>query len=121
MAVNYTSALRTTRMTASRDACAGGTLQLLTSGGAVLSSHTLSPTGGTVADGVWTLAFANATVAASGTGTATAARIRNSSDADVVTGLTVGLSESGADFILQNTNINAGQDITITDASLSDG
>ncbi|SHL80808.1 hypothetical protein SAMN05444389_101451 [Paracoccus solventivorans] len=121
MAVIYTSALRTTRMTATRDACAGGALQLLDSGGNVLSSHTLSPTGGTVADGDWTLAFANATAAASGTGTATAARIRNSSDADVATGLTVGLTDSGADVELQNTSINAGQDIIISSATLTDG
>lgn len=121
MAVIYNSALRTTRMTATRDACAGGTLQLLTSGGAVLSSHTLTAPGGTVADGVWTMAFANATVAATGTGTATAARIRNSGDADVVTGLTVGLTESGADVELQNTSINAGQDIVISAAALTHG
>lgn len=121
MAVIYTSALRTTRMTATRDACAGGALQLLDAGGNVLSSHTLSSSGGTVADGIWTLAFAAATAAATASGTATAARIRNSSDADVVTGLTVGLTDSGADVELQNTSINAGQDIVISSATLTDG
>lgn len=121
MAVNYTSALRTTRMTATRDACAGGALQLLDAGGVVLSSHTLSATGGTVADGVWTLGFTNATAAATASGTATTARIRNSSDADVVTGLTVGLGASGADVEMQNTSINSGQDITISNANLTDG
>lgn len=86
MAVIYTSALRTTRMTATRDACAGGALQLHDAGGNVLSSHTLSSSGGTVADGIWTLAFADATAAATASGTATAARIRSSSNADVATG-----------------------------------
>lgn len=121
MAVIYASALRTTRMTATRDACAGGTLQLLDAGGNVLSSHTLSETGGTVADGVWTMEFANATVAATGTGTVTGARIHSSSDADVVTGLTVGLTDSGADVELQNTSINAGRDIIISSATLTHG
>ncbi len=121
MAVIYTSALRTTRMTATRDACAGGALQLLDGSGNVLSSHTLSPSGGTVADGDWTLAFADATAAATTSGTATAARIRNSSDADVVTGMTVGLTDSGADVELQNTSINSGQDIIISSAILTDG
>jgi len=121
MAVIYASALRSTRMTATRSTCAGGALQLLDAGGNVLSSHPLSPIGGTVADGVWTMEFADATAAALATGTATAARIRNSGDADVVTGLTVGLTGSGADVELQNTSINAGQDIVISAATLTHG
>ena len=121
MAVIYNAALRTSRMTASRDACADGALQLIDGDGNVLSSHTLSTTWGTVADGVWTLAFVDADVAATGTGTAAAARIRDSSGADVVTGLTVGLADSSADVKMQNTSINAGQDVVISSATITHG
>lgn len=121
MAANYPNNIRSARMTVVRDAAANGKLELLDASDNIISAHTLSATGGTVADGVWTLAFVNATVAATGTGVAAAARIRSSADADIVTGITVGNESSGADFKLQNTNIAAGQDITLTAATITDG
>ena len=47
------------------------------------------------------------------TGAAAAARLRTSADADVVTGLTVGIAGSGADVILDSTSISSGQNVTI--------
>lgn len=120
MAVNFSVALRNARATAARDACAGGDVQILDASEAVISTHELTGTGGTISDGVWTLAFESATVAATASGIATSARIRTSSGADAVTGLTVGDESSGADFKLQNVNINAGQEITLTAATISE-
>lgn len=52
------------------------------------------------------------TVAATATGTATTVSIRTSASADIITGLTVGLS--AANFIIDNTSITSGQNVTIT-------
>lgn len=120
MAVNFSVALRNARATAARDACAGGDVQILTAGGTVITTHELTSTGGTISDGVWTLAFEAATVAAGASGVAAAARIRTSSGVDAVTGLTVGDESSEADFKLQNVNINTGQEITLTTAAISE-
>lgn len=119
MAVNYTTALRSARMIVTRDACASGTLHLLDASDNVLSAHLLTETGGSVAEGVWTLEFTDPTVGAVASGTATGARIRDAGGNDVVTGLTVGLAD--ADVVMQATSINAGQDITMTAATLADG
>lgn len=66
--------------------------------------------------GVLTLAgFPRSDTSADATGTAAAARIRKSAGgADVVTGLTVGLS--GTDVILDSLSITAGQTVTINSA-----
>ena len=122
MAVTYTTAVKTARMTAVRDqidaGTGAGTLQIGTTGMAtVLATITLNDPSGTITNGVLTLSgFAkNATVAA--TGTAAAARIRDSNNVDIVTGLTVGTS--GSDINLDNTSINSGQTVTINSATIT--
>lgn len=117
MAVNYATAVKTARMTATRDQAADGTLQILTSADAVLVTFGLSATGGSVSGAVWTLAFDASTVAATAAGTAAKARIRSAGAVDLVTGLTVGTS--GADIILDNLSIASGQNVTLNSATIT--
>lgn len=114
MAVTYSAAVKTARMTATRDACADGTLEILTSADAVLVTHGLSATGGTVANGVWTVTLDAASVNATATGTAAKAQIKTSGGTVAVSGLTV--ATSGADINIQNTSIATGQPINYTGA-----
>ena len=117
MPVTYATAAKTARMTATRDHFVSGTLEILTSGDAVLATFTLTNPGGTITNGVWTLAFSNATVTASGTGTAAKAQIKTSGTAANLTGLTVGTS--GADINLSNTSISTGQSVTLSSATIT--
>lgn len=120
MAVIYNVAVKTARMTATRDYFAGGSLELLSAANQVLAVFTLSGTGGTVSGDTWTLAVTAGTVqgeAAAGAGTtATQARIKNSSGDAHLTGLTVGLS--AADLVMTNTSITSGQDVTLSSGSI---
>lgn len=118
MAVTYATAVKTARMTATRDDVANGTLEIGTSGmAAVLATFGLDATAGTISGAVWTLVFDAATVAATGTGTAAAAQIKNSAGTARITGLTVGTS--GTDIILDNTSIASGQDVTLSSATIT--
>lgn len=128
MAVTYATALKTTRMTAVRDAIdaggAAGYIEIGTAGMAsVLATIALGYSGastGTISGAVLTLAgFPRSDTSADATGTAAAARIRTSAAADVVTGLTVGTS--GADINLDSVSITAGQTVTITSATITHG
>jgi hypothetical protein len=114
--MDYASDVKTSRMTAVRDqidaGSGAGKLEIGTASMAsVLATFTLNDPSGTVSGSVLTLSGFAKTVAASATGTAAAARIRDSDDNDVITGLTVGTAD--ADIILNNTSINSGQDVTI--------
>lgn len=118
MAVTYDAAVKTARITATRDQVANGTLEIGTTGMAsVLATFGLSATGGSVSGSVWTLAFDASTVAAGGTGTAAAARIKDSGGTSRITGLTVGTS--GSDINLDNTSINSGQNATLSSATIT--
>lgn len=122
MAVTYTTAVKTARMTAVRDqidlGVAAGKLEIGTTGMAtVLATITLNDPSGTIASSVLTLSGFPKSTTASATGTAAAARIRDSNNTDVVTGLTVGTS--GSDINLDNTSINSGQTVTITSATIT--
>ena len=118
MSVTYDAAVKTARMTTTRDQVADGTLEIGTSGMAsVLATFGLSASGGSISGNVWTLAFDASTVAATASGTAAAARIKNSSGTAKITGLTVGTS--GSDINLDNTNINNGQNVTLTSATIT--
>jgi len=124
MAVIYPTALKNTRLQAVLDAIDVGTagkLEIGTAGMAlVLATIILAdPAGGAPAGGVLTLTMPRSDTAADATGTAAAARIRTSADADVVTGLTVGLS--GTDIILDSLSITAGQTVTINSATITHG
>ena len=117
MAVTYATAVKTDRMTATRDHFANGTLEILTAADALLVTFGLSAGGGTIATNVWTLTFDAGTVAASGTGTAAKAQLKTAGAAANLTGLTVGTS--GADINLNNTSINAAQNVTLTSATIT--
>jgi len=117
MAVTYTTAVKNARMdavAAQIDAgAAAGKLEIGTSAmGSILATFTLNdPCAAAAASGILTLSGFPKTVAAGNTGTAAAARIRDSNNNDIITGLTVGVSAS--DIILDNTSINSGQNVTI--------
>lgn len=123
MAVIYSAATKTARMTAVRDtidAGAGpGVLQIGTTGMAtILAEFTLDDPCGTVSGSVLTLSgFPKSDTSANATGTAAEARIRDSNSTDVITGLTV--STSGADINLDTVNINAGQTVTLNSATIT--
>lgn len=118
MAITYATAVKTARMTATRDHFADGTLEIGTTGMAsVLATFGLSASGGTIANDVWTLAFDAGTVNATAGGTAAAARIKNASGTANLTGLTVGTS--GSDINLNNTNIASGQAVTLSSATIT--
>jgi len=116
MAVTYNVAVKTDRITATRDYFANGTLEIQTSGDAVLVTFGLDTDGGTISTDTWTLVFDASTVEATGTGTAAKAVIKNSGGDAHITGLTVGTS--GADINLDSVSITSGQDVTLTTATL---
>ena len=122
MGVTYTTAVKNARMTAVRDqidaGAAAGKLEIGTTGMAtVLATITLNDPSGTVASAVLTFSGFSKSTTAAATGTAAAARIRDSNNVDIVTGLTVGTS--GSDINLDNTSINTGQTVTITSATIT--
>lgn len=119
MPVNYPLDTKAARMTATRDRMdsggAAGKLEIGTTGMAqILATVTLGYPGtatGTVSGAVLSLAGFPKEVNASVTGTAAEARIRNSANADVLTGLTVGTS--GTDVIIDNTSLASGQIVRV--------
>lgn len=123
MAVTYTTAVKTARMTAVRDQIDGGpaagVLQIGTAGMAsVLAEFTLNDPSGTVSGAVLTLSgFPKSDASANNTGTAAAARIRDSTGTDVITGLTVGTT--GTDIVLDSVSITAGQTVTLNSATIT--
>ena len=126
MSVTYTTAVKTARMTAVRDAMDGGgaaaKLEICTTAYAsVLATITLGYSGastGTISGAVLTLAgFPRSDTSADATGTAAVARIRTSGNTDIITGLTVGTS--GTDVVLDSTSITAGQTVTISSATIT--
>lgn len=117
MAVTYNAAVKTNRMTATRDYFANGTLEILTAGDVLLATFGLSATSGTVSGLVWTLAFDAGTVAAAATGTPTKAQVKTAGGLAHLTGLTVGTS--GSDINLNSASITSGQDVTLTSATIT--
>jgi hypothetical protein len=120
-APTYDNTVKAARMTATRDAVADGTLEILSAADAVLAIFTLTLAGGTVSNAVWTLAFdSNSTTgeAAAGAGTtATKAQIKDSGGTARITGLSVGTS--GSAINLDNTSIASGQTVTISSATFT--
>ncbi len=112
MAVTYDNTVKASRMTATRDSVADGTLEIRDSGNVVLATFGLSASGGTIASGVWTLTFDATTVSAGAAGTANNAVIKNSTGTVRISGLTVGTS--GTDITIDNTSIANGQQVQIT-------
>lgn len=124
MAITYSATLKSTRMTAVRDAIDGGagpgTLEIGTTGMAsVLAVLTLADPCGTISSGVLTFTVPFSDASADATGTAAAARVKDSSGNIVISGLTVGTS--GTDVVLTSTSITSGQAVTITSAAITHG
>lgn len=121
MAVTYNTAVKTARITATRDYFANGTLEILTAADAVLVTFGLSAGGGSIAGAVWTITFDASTVAATGAGTgagtAAKAQIKTSGGSAHLTGLTVGTS--GSNINLDNTSISSGQNVTLSSATIT--
>jgi hypothetical protein len=117
MAVTYATAVKTARITATRDHFADGTLEIQNSSNTVLATFGLSGTGGSISTTTWTLAFDASTVTASATGTASKAQIKNSGGTANLTGLTVGTS--GSDINLDNVSINSGQNVTLSSGTIT--
>ena len=112
MAVNYSSALKDTRMTAVRDAIdqdvGAGTLEICTAAYAsVLITYTLNDPCGTISAGVLTFSGLPKTQSAANSGTAAIARFKDNSGDVIVSGLTVGTSAT--DIIVSSTTITSGQ------------
>ena len=114
----YAAAIKTARMEATRDAVAGGTLEVRDNTDAVLVEYDLTLVGGTVAGDTWTLAFDETTIAATAAGDADNIVIKASGGTVLISGLTVGVSGSGANAIIDNVNIAVGQQVTITSATI---
>ncbi len=125
MAVTYAAGVKTSRMQAVRDAidagAGAGKLEIGTSGmGSVLATITLADPASTVSGSVLTLAgMPKSDTSADASGTAAEARIRDSDNNNVVTGLTVGTS--GTDIVLDSTSITVGQTVTVTSGTITHG
>ncbi len=122
--MNYSPALKTTRMQAVADAIGnGGKLEIGTASMAlVLASVTLGSPSGTVSGSVLTLGgFPRSDTSADASGTAAEARIRTAANADVITALTVTGSGGGGNIVLDSTSITAGQTVTINSATITHG
>lgn len=121
MAVTYAAGLKTSRMQEVVDAIgAAGKLEIGTAGMAsILATIPLANPAGVVSGAVLTLDLPQSDTDADNTGEAAAARIRTGADADVVTGLTVGLA--AADIILDSVDITAGQTVTINSGTITHG
>ena len=117
MPITYANTQRSARMQVVADALASGSLEITTSADAVLSTHSLAATAGTVSNGVLTLGvIGNGTASA---GTAGKARLKNSGGTIVASGLTVGTS--GADVIVSSTTFSAGQTVQVTSLTITEG
>ncbi|MEO3389511.1 hypothetical protein [Mesorhizobium sp. CAU 1741] len=123
MAVNPSASGRTAILTALRDLVADGTLELISAGNAVLAVFQLTDTGGTIDGDDWEVAFDATEVvgtAAAGAGVnATAARFKDSGGNIDISGLTVGLTGSGADIELGNVSITEDQPVELTSSIIS--
>lgn len=125
MPISYGASVKNGRMIVVRDALDGGAslpgkLEIGTTGFAsILVTVTLNDPCGTVSADVLTLAGFPKTVAASATGSAAVARYRDGDNVVVASGLTVGVTGSGADIIIDSTTITSGNNVTVNSASIT--
>lgn len=135
MAANYSTTVKNNRLRTVRDAIdsktfvvgsgagAQGTLVIGTSAlsGAtgVLASVTLPNPSGSESGGVLTLLGVPLTAIASATGLARLAELRNNAGTVIVSGLTVGEAGSGADVIIGEENIVAGQTVQVNSGTIT--
>jgi len=90
--------------------------------GSVCVTFTLNdPSAAAASGGVWTLAGTPKTANASGACTAGAARIRDSNNNDIITGLTVTATGGGGNITVDNTSIANGQSVQLNGFTLTSG
>lgn len=123
MSVIYSTAAKTARMNAVVSQIgSSGKIKLLSAADVVLAVFTLAATAGTVSGDTLTFSDANGgtpgicNTTGAADGVASKAVITTSTDTVVVSGLTVGTT--GADFIVDNTNIANGQAVTLNNTSI---
>jgi len=125
MTVIYTTTLKNNRLdevTALIDAGTGpGKLEIGTTGMALILATVLlnDPAAPAAASGVLTFTMPQSDTSADNTGEAAEARIRDSDNNDVVTGLTVGIAAE--DVVLDSVSITSGQTVTINSATITHG
>ena len=123
MSVTYTTAVKNARLNAVTTAIGTtGVLEIGTTGmGTVLATIPLAnPAAPAASSGVLTFTMPQTDSSADATGTAAAARVRTASGGtDVITGLVVTLTGGGGDITLDSLSITAGQQVTITAASIT--
>jgi len=124
MAVNYSTAVKNTRLSAVVTAIdAGpsfGTLEICTTGyTTVLATITLAKASGTGSGGVLTFSGTPIATTASNNGTAALARLKDSTGTVVADGLTVGTSAS--DVIVNTITFASGGSVTLTSATITHG
>lgn len=124
MAIIYTTAAKQARMTAVLTAIDAGSsagyIEIGTAGMAtVLATIPLADPCGSVSGATLTFTMPKSDTSADATGIAAAARIRDSNNVDVITGLTVGAIPGATDVVIDNTSINAGQTVTLTAATIN--
>jgi len=125
MTVIYTTTLKNNRLdevTALIDAGTGpGKLEIGTTGMASILATVLlnDPAAPAAASGVLTFTMPQSDTSADNTGEAAEARIRDSDNNDVVTGLTVGIAAE--DVVLDSVSITSGQTVTINSATITHG
>lgn len=126
MAVTYPNATKVARMTAVRDLIDGGAtpgrLEIGSAAmAAVLATIALSAVCGTVGGaGVLTFSdFPKSDTDADASGTAAAARIVDGDGVVIISGLTVGLTSSGADIELDSVTLTAGQTVTVSSGTIT--
>lgn len=119
MSVTYATAVKTARMQAVIDQIGTtGKLEIGTTGMAsILRTISLNNPAGTVSGLVATLSGFPKTAGTGNAGTAAEARIRTGADADVITGLTVGVGSG--DIQLDSLSIAATQDVTVNSATIT--
>jgi hypothetical protein len=123
MAVTYTTAVKNSRLNAVTTAIGTtGVLEIgTTSMGTVLATIPLAnPAAPAASSGVLTFTMPQTDSSADATGTAASARVRTASGGtDIITGLVVTLTGGGGDITLDSLSITAGQQVTITAASIT--
>jgi hypothetical protein len=121
MAVVYNNTLKDARLGEVISAIgSAGKLEICTTSYAsILATIPLANPAGTASGGVLTFTMPQSDTSADNSGTAAVARIRDGSDNDIVTGLTVGTA--GTDIVLGTTTITTGLTVTISSATITHG
>lgn len=123
MTVEYVTTVATNRLTQVQNAvdaqATHGWLRLQDNLGNTLSSLPLSLPSGSVSGRVYTITTPITDFSTALSGTAVSGILQDGNSNNVATGLTVGLSGSGADIILTSTQIVAGQALSITTATIT--